>query len=192
MTNKTLTTPALAIIDQYLHFKIGDAVCSIPYFNNKTAGKRLADRAFIGKGNPKDIQEEVGSLMVKNHISADLFTDRSLKKLLVDNNIGIDCSGFAYYILDAESLALGKGPLKKRLCFVNSTGLLGKLRAKLRPVENCDVATFASDENSEAISLNGNAVKPGCIITMTDDSNERDHILVVHQVDYNDSKPIKL
>ena len=38
-----------------------------------------------------------------------------LKKFAVEHNIGIDCSGLVYYILDAELKAKGKKPIRKYL-----------------------------------------------------------------------------
>jgi hypothetical protein len=189
VTTKTLSARALTVIDSFLHFKAGSAVCSIPYFNNKVTRTRIGLRTNIGKGSPEEIFEELKSVVVKNHIALDSLADESLKKLLVDNNIGIDCSGFAYHVLNAQSIELGKGSLRKHIAFKNSGGFFGKLRASLRPVENCDVATLADDANSRSISLND--VRPGDIITMLGgpDQNDRDHILVIDQVEYHDSTP---
>ncbi len=211
MNTKTLTPRALSVIDQYLHFKVGaglsagrQAVCSVPYFNNKTVRARASLRAEIGKGSPKDIYDEAQAMLIKQHVSIDTLADESLKKMLADNNIGIDCSGFAYYVLNAESAEAGKGPLDKHISFVNCKGILGKMRAKFRPAENCDVTTLADDKNSRIIPLN--ETSPGDIVTMIGDqsssplisnlqspiSSERDHILIIHQVDYQNFSAFKL
>src|SRR6202012_262183 len=57
---------------------------------------------------------------------------------------------------------------------------------------NCDVATLADDINSSIVPLNEAA--PGDIITMTGgpEGSERDHILVIHQVDRHNSSTAKL
>jgi len=198
MNTKTLSARAMSVIDQYLHFTVGNATCSVPYFNNKTANLRNALRVKIGKGNPKEIQDEVLSLIVKNHIPVELLTSESLKKILVENNIGVDCSALTYYILNAENEDSGKGSLNKRLSFVNRRGFFGKIRAKMRPVENCDVATFADEKNSQLVFLR--EVQPGDLIIMTGGTSSstnsvdvtRDHILVVHRVDYHNSVPVVL
>ena len=192
MPSSSLSNSSLSIIDQYIHFKLGSAVCSVPYFNNKTVRARAALRALIGKGSPKDILDELQSRVVKQHIDVNALADESLKKLLVDNNLGIECSGFAYYVLNAESEVRGKGTLNRHIHFVNCKGILGKLRASMRPVENCDVATFADDSNSKVIQLND--VKAGDMITMLRDEeeSERDHILIVHEIETDNSRPIKI
>ena len=197
MNTKTLTQPALKMIEQYLHFTIGSTSCSVPYFNNKTTKARAGLRAYSGKGSPSDIFEEVQTLMIKSHVAIDSLTSESLKKVLTDQNLGIDCSGFVYYILNAEFAELKKSTLNKHISFVNRQGFFGKIRAKLRPVENCDVSTLAHDTNSSLISTKD--ILPGDIITLINqketsntDRTERNHILVIHQVEYNDFIPTKL
>lgn len=152
-------------------------------------------RVNVGKGSPKDIFEETSDFMAKNHFPIDQLADESLKKLLVDQNIGIDCSGFAYYILNAESEELGNGSLDKHLSFINCSGFIGKLICSFRPEKNCDVATLAHDKNSQIVSCAD--IKPGDMITMTNESDdnlngERRHILIIHQIDYQNFKPFKL
>jgi hypothetical protein len=206
MNTRTLSAPSLSTIDQYLHFQTGSAVCSVPYFNNKTRGARGALRVLGGKGSPKDIQDETENILLKNRISSTTISDEALKKLLVDNSVGIDCSGFVYHVLDAESIHQKKGNLKNHLAFVQSPGFIGTLRARFRPVENSGVTTFANDKNSKIVPLA--EVQPGDIITMvpgtplatsyehlnvvTTKGAERDHILVIHQVEYADSIPSKI
>ncbi len=209
MNTKTLSSRATSIIDQYLNFRVGNPVCSIPYFNNKTVKARGSFRAYGGKGSPKDIFDEIQSIVLKAHIDLNLVSNESLKKLLTDNNLGIDCSGFAYYILNAESEDRGKGKIDKHISFVNCHSLIAKIRCSLRPIENCDVSTFAHDKNSKIIPLT--EIQPGDIITMLESggnesrnegqtftkpfanpTNERDHILVVHQVEYQNFVPYKI
>ncbi len=192
MNTKTLSNRALNVIDQYLHFKVGNAVCSVPYFNNKTVKARATLRVSSGKGSPKDIFDEVQTLFVKAHVAVGSISDESLKKILTDNNLGIDCSAYAYYILNVESEELGKGSIDKHISFVNCHGLVGKIRCSLRPIENCDVSTLTNDKNSRAISIK--EIVPGDIITMVGESAEydRDHILVIHQVEYQNFIPYKI
>jgi hypothetical protein len=79
--------------------------------------------------------------------------------------------------------------------------VLGKLRAKMRPAENADVATFAHNKNSRLLTLT--ETRPGDIIVMVEnnlsgdqkktlDRNNRDHILFIHQVDYQNFVPTAL
>ncbi len=190
MNTKTISNRALSVIDQYLNFKVGNAICSVPYFNNKTARKRGGLRVQIGKGSPQEIFDEIQDIAVKSHISVNTFTADSLKKLLVDNNIGIDCSAFVYYVLNSESEEIKKGHLDKHISFTSCHGLLGKIRCSLRPVENCDVATFTNDKNSKVVSVK--EAQPGDMITIQEENSERDHILVIHQIQYQNFIPTEI
>ncbi len=192
MNTKTLSPRSLSVIDQYSHLKAGSAVASVPYFNNKTVRSRAAFRVYGGKGSPQDLSDEVNSIAVKQHLDLQSLADESLKKILVENNLGIECSGFAYYVLNAENNELSKGSLDKHISFVNCSGIVGKIRCSLRPVENCDVATFAHEKNSRLIAMN--EIAPGDMITMLGgpEGEERNHILIIHQVEYQNFVPFRL
>jgi hypothetical protein len=194
MNTKLLSKPALDTIDQYLHFKVGTAECAVPYFNNRHKRQRAGLRAAIGKGSPKEIFDEVEIVGMKEKISSETWTDVLLKKFMCDSDIGIDCSGFAYYILAAENRAKGYGSIDRHLTFPNRS-FLRRLAAKFRPVENADVLTFLNDNNSMSIDIQ--KIEPGDFITMTTikengaekTPGERNHIIVIHQIDYQNFVP---
>lgn len=190
METKTLLKPTLEIIEKYLHFKVGPTECSIPYFNNKTIKTRVALRTYVGKGNPEDIREELESIIIKSKIDVRSFDPQSLKKLLTDSGLGIECSGLCYHILDTESQTRNLGSLSKKINFINCSGIIGKIRCSIRPTENCDVKTFADNANSKIIEIKD--ILPGDIITMKSERDERDHILTIIKVEYKDTKPTKL
>ncbi|HEY4503504.1 MAG TPA: hypothetical protein VJJ28_00105 [Candidatus Paceibacterota bacterium] len=189
MNTKTLSNKALSVIDQYLDFKINKAVCSIPYYNNRLNQSSTKFRVQIGKGNPKDIYDEIESILVSEKINNQTLDSMGLKKLLVNRNIGIDCSGLVYYILNTESESTGKGSIDRHLSFPLCKGIIGKIRCKIRPIENADVSTFAHDKNSQKIPIK-DAV-PGNIITMISEK-EWNHILVIHQIEYQNFVPITI
>ena len=67
----------------------------------------------------------------------------------------------------------------------------------MRPVENAGVSTLAHDKNSSVVDMIN--VTPGDIITMINrsveeggDGRERDHVLFIHQVDYQNFKPLTI
>jgi hypothetical protein len=192
MNTKILSENSLEIIEQYKNIKIENAVCSVPYFNNKRIGTRGGFRSEIGKGSPKDIHEEAINLLLKQKIDKKSLDNNSLKKFLVDNNIGIDCSGFAYYILNAESNSRGKGNIDRHLSFPFCKGIIKKMKCKIRPVENTSVETLAHDSNSKIVFLKD--IQIGDMITMTGDenNNERDHILVVSKIEYQNFIPMTI
>jgi hypothetical protein len=188
LETKTLTQHALKVADAYENFSYGPASCNIPYFNNKVFRNRGALRTYSGKGSIEDISDELSTILIKNKIDKKDLSGDVLKKLLVENNIGIDCSGFAYYVLDAENRGLGRPPLRKIISFVNCSGFLGKFLCTIRPAANCDVETLAHDNNTHVVPVTD--VKPGDIITMLTKNNIdkiRNHIVVITAVEYKTS-----
>lgn len=192
MNSKRLSPHALSVIDQYMHFRLNNAVTSVPYYNNRVTRSRAALRVNVGKGSPKEIFDELETVALQSHINKANLSDEGLKMLLTDSNFGIDCSGLAYYILNAESRERGYGQLDKHMKFPFSTGIVGKIRSSLRPIENCGVSTFAHESNSHSVEMKG--ILPGDMITMLGgpDSNDRDHILVIHEVEYQNFIPTTL
>jgi hypothetical protein len=211
MNTRLVSQKALSVIDQYLHFHFDKAATNIPYYNNCHKAVRGGLRGAVGKGSPRDIFDETDIAMSHQKKSGtirggsfvpDTLSDEALKHFLVDNGIGIDCSGFIYYVLNAEYGANGKGSLDRHLKFPYAKGILGKLRAEMRPAENAGVTTFAHEKNSHAVTLTD--VKPADIIGMIENNegNEknidknnhtiRDHILFIHQIDYQNFVPTAL
>ena len=189
MNTKLISQGALDIIDQYKNFRIENAICSVPYFNNRHSANRATFRVEAGKGSPKDIYEDIVDKAFKDKIDLKTFDSNLLKKYLVDNDIGIDCSGYAYYILNEESKSLGRGSIDLHLSFPYCDGILKRIKCKLRPVENAGVQTFSHSENSEIVLLKD--IKVGDIITMmgNTENNNKDHILVVYQIEYQNFLP---
>ncbi len=189
METKTLSQKALDVIEQYSNFSFGTVHTNVPYFNNRTTKKRLSLRAYIGKGSPTDIREELETIIIKEKIDKNSFTNESLKKLLVDNDLGIECSGYVYHILEAESKSRDRGSISKNINFIKKPSFLGQMICSIRPVENCDTETFAHDTNSKKIDVRD--VLPSDIITMLSDktNKERNHIMIVKEVYYANSLP---
>lgn len=182
MDKDRLSADADKVIGSYADFRVGNAKTGIPYFNNRIGRARGGERARVGKGSPKDILEELEIILVKGHVAKDSLKDEALKKILVDNNLGIDCSGFAYYVLDAENRARGHGHINRRMTFLKGKNPVAKMFSYLRPAQNCDVRAFASDMNSRTIALK--SAQAGDIITMIGEGDageraERNHILVI-------------
>lgn len=183
MNTKILSEGANAIIDQYK---------DVPYFNNKTTGRRGALRVQVGKGSPKEIFDEIKELSFIQKVDTKSLDSSGLKKFMVDNNIGIDCSGFAYFILNEESISRGKGTIDKHLHFLRGNNIFSRLIAKFKPVTNTDVLTLADNKNSKVIS--NKDAKVGDMITMVGgtEGGERNHILIINQIEYQNSIPMTL
>lgn len=171
MDTKTIPQSALEVIKGYKN---------VPYFNNKSVGRRAGIGVEIGKGSPKEIMEELETIGRQEKIDIKSLSDIDQKRFMVEHNIGIECSGFVYHVLSA----FGKGELKNNLKFPYTKGILGLFRSYFRAIHNTNVKTFAHEQNSKVISIE--KIQVGDIIAML---GERDHILLIEKIDFQNSIP---
>ncbi len=185
---KTLSEEAKKTINSFFNLKIAKNTVKTPYFNNQYSKVRAGLRVLIGKGSATEIEEEAKIISLKQKINLEDLSEENARKFLTDNNLGIDCSGFAFYVLEAEVKAKLKGNLSKSIRFEKAS-FARKLIRKIRTIENINVQTLTLDSNSKKISLKN--IKPGdFIITLKSGSkSDRDHIVVIEKIVYQDQVP---
>jgi hypothetical protein len=179
-----LSDKARAVLEGYLRLPLPGESSNCPYFNNDRLRLRMGLRAQIGKGSPQEIADEAILYSLREKVDLSRLRAEGLKRFLVDHNLGIDCSGFAYHVLCAESLARGEGSLSHYLNFPFANSPLTRLGRFLRQryAENTDVKTFAHESNSGHITKEH--VQAGDILTRTGGlGGLRDHIIVVTKVE---------
>jgi len=178
-----LSESAQQLINQYLHLPIQNKDVSCPYYNNRRAKIRGGLRVLIGKGNPEDIATEANIISLREKIDLNNLGNIQIKKILVDNSLGTDCSAFVYHVLNEELKARQKGSLNKYLKFPNIKNPFRKLILKLRTVESTNVKIFAHEENSIKIEINN--IQAGDLIIMLSSgpSHDRDHIVLITGVE---------
>ncbi len=183
MTTHTLSPQALDTIQQYLSFPVGPASIAVPYYNNRRSKVRAGLRVTVGKGSLSEMQEELEIICLKGYKKKETLTEESAKKLLVDNGIGIDCSGFVYYVLDSEYQAQKKGSLKSHIRFPKTYNLFRALIRRWRVIENLNVELLASDLNSDVVALTD--VMPGDMIVIIDAgyAGTVDHVMLIESVE---------
>ncbi len=168
---------ARAVVDKYLALPFGTKP-SCPYFNNKRKKIRSGLRVDKGKGTPEEIAEEctIAAKLARVHIS-ELSTDK-LKEFVVQQDLGVDCSGFAYHVLNAYSQERNGKSIQSNIK-TKRKGIAGKLIAKLRPAENIGVSTFADERNSVEIKVN--ELRPSDIIVFLGTGKDKlyNHVLLV-------------
>ncbi len=183
-TREKISEKARVVIDAYLALPL-PARPNCPYFNNRRRKIRGSLRVVKGKGTPWEIAEEceIDAKFARVKI-ADLSTDK-VKEFLVANDLGIDCSGFAYHVLNALCLERTKKNLQS---FVKPlrTGFIGTLLGRLRPAENIGVMAFVHEKNSRVIKIS--EAKPGDVIIFLDTGKDNlySHILVITAVECRD------
>jgi hypothetical protein len=168
---------ARTMIDAYLSLPIG-AKPNCPYFNNRRRKIRGSLRVVKGKGTPAELAEEceIDAKLSRVKI-AELSTDK-LKEFLIANDLGIDCSGFAYHVLNSLSQEKNGKNIQNYIKTLRA-GFVGALISRLRPAENIGVSTFAHEKNSSPIKITD--AKPGDVIVFLGTGKDKtyNHILVV-------------
>ncbi|MFA5127482.1 MAG: hypothetical protein WC457_00575 [Patescibacteria group bacterium] len=201
-----LSPKAEKLINDYfnLPFK-GLSNIRCPYFNNARRRGRGQLRALIGKGTPTEIVEEAKILSIQYHYDFFDFDGRcklcgeskdaneitaQVRKFLIDNDLGIDCSGFAAHVLRAYFRETRNIDIFSRAFSWPVGTWIRRIIAKLRPAENLSVRVLANNKFSELISdgrkpFDYAQLKPGDILTMleTGPQNKRNHILIVEGID---------
>ena len=188
MNGKTLSQPALDVIKSYSQLVFGDKKINCPYFNNRRSKVRAGLRVLIGKGSPEEIVEEAQLFALREKVDLKDISAEDLKKFLVEHNLGLDCSAFAYYILNAEYKNKHSGDLASKLFYPNRS-FMRKLLIKLRPVENISVNTLSHEKNTQTIALS--EVAPGDVVIIMNAGKEHNlnHILVIYKIEYAQDMP---
>lgn len=187
---KTLTPEATKVVDDYLNLPLAGKSVQCPYLNNRRAKIRGGLRVMIGKGTPKEISEEAELIALKQKIKLTDLDEDALKKFLVDNGLGIECSGFVYHTLDAELQARGKGSLAQHLRFPKIKNPIRKLLTRMRTAENTDVTIFADDINSVEIPVS--EIAPGDFVTYKGSKEFGNHIILIQGIEFENGKPAKI
>lgn len=172
---------ARAMVDAYLALPLGTKP-SCPYFNNRRRKGRGGLRVLVGKGTPDEIADEARIFGLQTRTKLDTLSTDKLKEFLSEHDLGVDCSGFAYHVLN--SLAQEKtGRSIQSYVRSNRTGFVGSLVAKLRPAENLGAASFRNDRNSSPVKVA--EARPGDIVTFMGTGRDKtyNHIMVITGVD---------
>ncbi len=183
MFKKSLNKPALKIINNFLHLYFNDKlIIKTPYYNNRHQFKRAGLRVYIGKGSSDELIEETTLLLLKNKIDETKLKPEQLREFMKKHNLGLDCSAYAYYIFQAQSLGL----ITKKLKYPFVKNWFKKLIIKFRRIENADVKTFNHDYNSRPLKLS--EIKPGDFLSIIGHGRQKNenHIIIIYQVDYNE------
>ena len=165
-----LPKKAQQVVDAYLHIRVGGAVAASPYHINP--GLRGTNRAALGKGTPAEIE----ALAAKYFKQYDMHVQgtEQLRTFLVCCGIGIDCSGFASWVLNEVTQASLGRPIWKCLRF---PGIRRSVISKARPVQNISANLLTGLINSDPITDLGE-VRPGDLLRVAG----WHHVVVITEV----------
>ncbi len=195
-----LSLSALKTIRDYLNLPfIGISGVRCPYFNNARLGQRGQLKVLIGKGAPAEIVEEAKIISIQ--YSKDVFDKNGvfnahvdhpaehqqaecIRQFLVDNNLGIDCSGFVTNVLQKHFQETLGFDLVRKLFVTSKKNFLRWIISRLRPVEQISVVVYANDKNT-AVVKDLRTIQPGDLVVLlkTGPNKNHNHILLVEEVD---------
>jgi len=188
LTNTFISVAAQKIISDYNNLPFSETLgVRCPYFNNAKTGHRGQLKVLAGKGSPQEIVEEakIISIQYKQPIVGNTtLTIDDIRKFLIDNNLGIDCSGFISNVLRAHYTALGVN-FFKHIFITSKTHILRWLISRLRPTEHISVKVYAHEKNSHVIPLSDIAAGDLIVMLGTGPQKKRDHILLVTATEQN-------
>ena len=169
----TLTLPksAQALIDRYRHLRIQGVTILCPYHIN--CGLVTKNRALVGKGRPEEIEAAAEHYFdrYQMHAQGDL---EQLRLYLQACGFGVDCSGFAAWVLNC----LTQEQLQKFIWQVLSfPGMKRQLVSKLRPLENISANLLTGPRNAHAVE-DLRTAHPGDLIRLIHGG----HVMVISEV----------
>ena len=200
-----LSPNAKQIIHDYFNLPFnGVEGVRCPYFNNASTGHRAQLRVLAGKGTPREIAEEAqiisiqykkgifdrhGHCCLHDDCGASINTD-CIRNFLIDNTLGVDCSGLVTHILAAHYSDTKQINFPQKMLHIPFSNPFAWLLAKLRPVERIGVRAYADDRNSKKIAVAD--LRPADIVTMlaTGPQKKRNHILLITEKNGDEIKYI--
>jgi len=203
--NAKLSPSAEKTIHDYLNLPFSNiSGVRCPYFNNARLGQRGQLKVLVGKGTPEEIVEETKIISIqykkdvfdKNgifnaHIDhpAEHEQAECIRQFMVDNNLGVDCSGFATNVLQQHFKETRNIDLAKKLFVTSKKNLLRWIISRLRPVEQISVTVYANDKNTMIID-DLKMIQPADLIILlkTGPNKNHNHILLVEEEKENEIK----
>lgn len=179
--SKTLALPknAQRTIKSYFELPLGRKKVKCPYFMNLKR-ERAGLRVMIGKGTAEEIVHEVRVWAQLKGVNLNKLSEKEIRSFMIKKGIGIDCSGFAVYVLNGWLKELGYGHLWNNLKY-RQNAILDKIRRRFRPVENISAELLTSDLNCMKIT-NLDQVLPGDLIRAKGKIQNAHHVAVISEV----------
>jgi len=178
---------------EYIYFEIVGKIITVPYSISKEGEKRaigelssagVTDRFanYGGKGTPKQIRELILNAAAKEHFNLQKATAKDIEDFMIQQGIGVDCSGFVYHVLDQYL----KKEKKKSLdtLILRYPGVIGKIERfilQTNRVRRTSAATLTNDLNTIRIEKVKD-IKPGDMIRVTHSDWKGKHIIIIVEV----------
>jgi len=171
------------IIESYRNLDIDGVKVRTPYFRNV---KRIRGglRVLTGKGSSQELQNETKIFAKLRGYNLKEKSGDEIRKFMQAQGLGIDCSGFVIHVYNEwTKKKLGK-PIAHYLSHKILKGLWGKALYSLKYAQLTNALMLTSKYNTNKVNLKD--IEPGDLIRLRG-ARRGDHILLISQVEYDDS-----
>ena len=147
-----------SLVNQY-QLNLGDKKVWCPYWMDNW--KKSIRGPHGGKGTPSEITQTATQLAKQQDVSLQKLSPRQIRQFMTQNRLGIDCSGFIYYLLDQIHIQLRhqKNPPNP---------------ARFRCNANC----LTNDTNTSSINFSQEKLQPGDLIRI----HQGRHVAIIVQL----------
>lgn len=99
----TLSPQVKTTLTHYLNLQLGHKSVPCPYIISKKSARinLIFDYRLQGKGSPQEIEILTKKLALRSNFDLNQASVDQIRQFMRRKNIGVDCSGFAYHMLNA-------------------------------------------------------------------------------------------
>lgn len=174
----------MAVVDHYVHLRLGDKEVVTPYFMNEPG--RKGRRVSVGKGTAEELERETVRLAKKHGFNLDTASPDKIREFMIDHKLGVDCSGFVAWVTHALTRQHTGKPLWQHISYKGHPLRVFAIK-RLRPVENIAARLLTDEADANTIQHIAD-VRPGDIIR----SLNGNHVLLVTEVGHVRGVPAHL
>ncbi len=165
---------------KYVECKIFGKQISIPYMINQK--DRYCSPIGKGKAPIEEIIREFEMKVREDNLNVEKFNPNEIRELMKKMGLGIDCSGYAYHLLDAfVKMRTSKDLSLFLLRFPGFLGNIDKMLFNGKRYEKISAAILTSDINTISVDHVAD-IQIGDLIKMTHQGWEGKHVLIVADV----------
>ncbi|MCX8035430.1 MAG: hypothetical protein N3A71_04140 [Candidatus Dojkabacteria bacterium] len=173
MKNSIAPKEVLDVIEKYKTLRYKEFVTAVPYYRNKPFSF-FTPPAEAGKGSPDEIQRYIDEIIARSPQAQKINSNEMFRSVLISFQIGVDCSGFVYHVLDAWAKVKHKKPLSYFLPKESPIFFRKFLSRIFKPQSSMSADDFTSEPFARQIKGTLN-IRAGDLIR----TKNGDHVLII-------------
>jgi hypothetical protein len=178
-------------VREYTDFSFEGKKVKVPYcivaqlgdsYDSQKVTRTSRFKHYAGKGNPEEIKKSTIEAAARDDFNLKNASSREIHQFMLNNGIGIDCSGFVYNVLDRYLWESQRQHLGRYIrLFPGIKGKLEQLLFSYKRIRRCSAKTLTSDLNTIEITRVKD-MQPGDMIRFTLPTWAGKHIAILTQV----------